>query len=79
MRAPLAPNTSLSIKDAAELTGFSRNTIIRIFEKEPGVLTLNRPEKMHKRGYRTIRIPRAVFERVVERLSVQESYRSTRR
>jgi hypothetical protein len=29
------------------------------------------PESMHKRRYRSIRIPRAVYERVVNRLSVK--------
>jgi hypothetical protein len=54
----------------AALTGFSRQTVTRIFEKEKGVLILEHLEKMHKRGYRSIRIPRAVYERVVRRLSV---------
>jgi hypothetical protein len=31
---------------------------MRLFEDEEGVLVLNRPEKMHKRRYRSIRIPR---------------------
>lgn len=35
-----------------------------MLEREPGVLVLNRPERMHKRPYRTIKIPRAVYERV---------------
>ncbi len=34
-------------------------------------IVLNRPEKMHKRRYRSIRIPRAVYERVVRRLSIR--------
>jgi hypothetical protein len=61
--------STLSVNDAAELSGFSRNTIIRMFSSEKDVLVLNRPEKMHKRRYRTIRIPRHVYERVINRLS----------
>jgi AraC-like DNA-binding protein len=61
---------ALTVAEVAALTGFSRQTVTRIFEKEKGVLILEHLEKMHKRGYRSIRIPRAVYERVVRRLSV---------
>jgi transcriptional regulator GlxA family with amidase domain len=49
-----------TLDDVAALTGFSRRTITRMFESERGVLVLARPESMHKRRYRSIRIPRAV-------------------
>ena len=52
------------------LTGFSRQTVTRMFEREKGVLVLARPESLHKRSYRSIRIPRAVYERVVRKLAV---------
>jgi hypothetical protein len=56
----------LSIDDAMRLTGRSRRTLLRWFENEPGVvLLLGNPETMHKRRYRTFRIPRAVFHRVI--------------
>jgi len=56
----------LTVNDAARLTGKSRRTILRWFEREPGVLlVLDSPEECHKRRYRTFRIPRAVFERVI--------------
>ena len=54
----------LSVQDVVTLTGWSARTVIRRFEHEPGVLILSRPEQVHKRRYRTFRIPRAVFERV---------------
>ena len=60
-----------TVHEIAELTGLSRNTVIRLFENERGVIILARPEKMHKRGYRTIRIPHAVYERVIGRLTVR--------
>jgi predicted DNA-binding transcriptional regulator AlpA len=60
-----------TVAEVATLTGLSRQTIIRLFEKERGVLILKRPETMHKRSYRTIRIPRTVYERVIARLAVR--------
>jgi hypothetical protein len=60
-----------SVDDVAVLTGFSRSTVTRMFEKERGVLILGRPESLRKRCYRSIRIPHAVYKRVVERLSVK--------
>jgi hypothetical protein len=57
--------------EVSKMMSFSQRTIIRMFEKEPGVLIVARPEAMHKRRYRSIRIPRAVYERVVRRLDVR--------
>ncbi len=61
--------TPYSVAEVARLTGFSRQTVTRLFENEPGTLVLERPEKMHKGSYRTIKIPRQVYERVVRRLT----------
>jgi predicted DNA-binding transcriptional regulator AlpA len=55
---------TLTVAEVALLLGYSRWTIIRLFENEPGVLIRRHPEKMHKRGRRAIRIPRAVYLRV---------------
>ena len=60
-----------TLDEVAALMGFSRATVTRLFERERGVLVLGRPEAMHKRRYRSIRIPRAVYERVVYRLTVR--------
>jgi DNA-binding LacI/PurR family transcriptional regulator len=38
----------LTVADVAALTGLSRSTVTRMFEHEPGVLILARPETMHK-------------------------------
>lgn len=65
-----ATKATLTVNEAAALSGFSRNTIIRMFSNERGVLILSRPEKMHKRRYRTMRIPRQVYERVINRFTV---------
>ena len=60
-----------TVDEVAALTGFSRGTITRLFEHERGVLILGRPELLHKRRYRSIRIPKAVYERVVHQLTVR--------
>jgi hypothetical protein len=55
----------------AALWGLSEKAVIRLFEGEPGVLNLDRPESRYKRGYRTFRIPASVAERVHRRLEVK--------
>jgi predicted DNA-binding transcriptional regulator AlpA len=62
---------ALTVAEVATLTGWSRQTVTRLFEKEPGVLMLRSPESLHKRSYRSIRIPRQVYERVIWALSVK--------
>jgi predicted DNA-binding transcriptional regulator AlpA len=60
-----------SVAEVAALIGLSRSTVTRMFEREPGVIILARPESMHKGPYRSIRIPRAVYERVIGCLTVK--------
>lgn len=60
----------LTVAEVSELTGLSGQTITRMFEREKGVLVLGRPASLHKRSYRSIRIPRAVYERVLRRISL---------
>ena len=54
-------------KDLAKLWGFSVYTIRKWFETEPGVLIEDRPERMDKRRYRSMRIPESVAGRVYDR------------
>lgn len=54
------------LDEIARLTGFSRRTVARMFENQPGVIVLERPVKMNKRRYRNVRVPRAVYERVLK-------------
>lgn len=42
----------------------SADTIRAMFRDEPDVLIIDRPEKMHKRGYMTLRIPASTAARV---------------
>lgn len=53
------------------MMGLSRSAVTRLFKHEPGVIILKCPERMHKRSYRSIRIPRSAFDRVINRLVVK--------
>ena len=63
----------LTVKEVAELMGFSTSTIVRLFQNEPGVIVKVSPSidtrKQFKRRYRSFRIPRHVYERVLARLT----------
>jgi len=61
---------TFTVAEASALLGCSRWTTIRLFENEPGVLILLRPETLHKRRRRKITIPRHVFLRVKARMEV---------
>ncbi len=63
--------TPLTVDQVVARLGLSRRTVIRIFENEPGVLVLARPETRNKRRYRILRVPLRVFERVVKKLEVR--------
>jgi predicted ArsR family transcriptional regulator len=58
-----------TLKEAAQMLGLSVQTVTRLFEKERGIIVLERKAAGRTRkSYRTIRIPRPVFERVCTRL-----------
>jgi AraC-like DNA-binding protein len=67
----MAEGRVYTVAEVAALMGLSRQTVTRLFERERGVIILERPQSMHKRPYRSIRIPRAVFERVISRLTLK--------
>jgi hypothetical protein len=50
--------------ELAKLWGFAADKIREWFKDEPGVLVEDKPEKLHKRGYKSLRIPASVAERV---------------
>lgn len=62
--------TPYSVSEVAALTGFSEATVTKMFEHERGVLIYELPSKRTRKSYRTIRIPRHVYERVIRRWSV---------
>lgn len=63
----------------AALWGFSGRFIRELFQDEPGVQKIVRAERMHKRGYNTIRIPESVMIRVGLNLQNRAPASTTRR
>ena len=63
--------TPYTVKEVAELTGFSPQTVTKMFENEPGVIIYEEKRPRKRASYRTIRIPRHVYRRVLARLTVQ--------
>jgi hypothetical protein len=51
----------------AKLWGFHPDKVREWFQNEPGVLIEDHPEKLHKRGYKSMRIPASVAARVYDR------------
>ena len=61
-----------TIQEVCKLTGLSPRIITKLFEREPGVIVYEQPNHQRKRrGYRSLRIPRRVYERVMRRHTVQ--------
>jgi hypothetical protein len=58
-----------SVNQVAKQWGFSDDTIRKLFQNEPGVIGIEDPGTENKRGYRTLRIPESVIERVHRRMS----------
>lgn len=59
-----------SVEEVAALMGLSGWTVRQLFLKEKGVILIDRPATGSKRRYRSLRIPRAVYERVARRYQV---------
>jgi hypothetical protein len=62
--------TPYSVREVSKLLGISPQLVAERFATERGVIIIER-EKHGKRGYRTLRIPRHVFRRVVEKWTVR--------
>jgi len=56
-------------EELGSLWSLSSDLVRRLFEREPGVLMIERPRLTGKRRYRTLRIPESVAARVHRRLS----------
>ena len=59
-------NEYLTVSEAAEILRVSPDTIGRRFENVPGVLNLGYPEKMRKRRYRLLRIPKSALHEFIQ-------------
>jgi hypothetical protein len=53
-----------TVSEVATLWQLSEDSIRRIFRDKPGVLKLNSPETLKKRGYCVLRIPETVLQKV---------------
>ena len=58
-----------SPEQLAKMWSLSADTIRRMFEREPGVLVFENPDKCSSRRRRTLRIPESVASRVHAKLS----------
>lgn len=64
----LASEKHYSIIEISKLWALSQKTVRKIFENEPGVILWGSEETRHKRGYRTLRVPETVLQRVHRKL-----------
>ncbi len=64
----LANEKHYSVGEVAKLWALGEKTVRRMFESELGVIQWGREEASHKRGYRTLRIPESVLQRVHRKL-----------
>jgi hypothetical protein len=64
----LSKEKHYSIPEVALMWGFSRKTVRRLFENEPGIVEIGHEESRSKRSYKTRRIPESVLQRVHRRL-----------
>jgi hypothetical protein len=64
--------------ELGKLWGLSARFIRDLFRAEKGVLLIDRPEQMHKRGYSTIRIPASVAARVYSDFQAHATVRSAK-
>ena len=63
--------TPYTVAEVSALTGLSARVVTKLFENERGTLIYAFPNPRRKRAsYRTICIPRHVYERVMRRLTV---------
>jgi hypothetical protein len=61
----------LTIAEVAARLKISTDTATRLFEDESGVLDLGSHEALHKRRYRTLRIPTSVLNRMLQKRRIK--------
>jgi hypothetical protein len=76
MKAPpqdeLLVEQALTVKEISENWKISKDSVRRIFSSEPGVLRIGHDTRLvgrkYQRSYFTLRIPRSVYLRVLDRM-----------
>ena len=71
----LANEKHYSVIEISKLWALSERTVRRIFENEPGVIVWGHEETIRRRGYRTLRVPETVLQRVHRKLRNLKTYR----
>ena len=62
----------LTVPEIARILSVDRHTVCRLFADEPGVVVIgNRETRRGQRKYRMLRVPTAVLNRVVARMTVR--------
>jgi hypothetical protein len=59
-----------TVSEVAKMLKVSPDKVSRLFAKEPGVIDLGAPERLHKRRYRVLRIPAAALNRFLNKKQV---------
>jgi hypothetical protein len=63
-----APAIELAREKHYSVIEIAKKTVRKIFEREPGVIHWSTEERLHKRGYQTLRVPETVLHRVHRKL-----------
>jgi len=58
-----------TVAEIAKTLKVSADHARRLFDQEEGVIVFSAPPKKYKRGYRTLRIPQRVLDRVLLRMT----------
>jgi hypothetical protein len=58
------------VEEVAKLWNINRDTVRKLFRKEPGVLKIGHAEGRYRRSYFVMRIPESVLQRVYRKLRV---------
>lgn len=57
-----------TVNEVARMWSLSRRTILRLFDKEAGVVVIGHTGNERRQPYRTMRIPESVMQRIYNRM-----------
>lgn len=63
--------TPYTVAEVAKLMRLSIQSVIRTFERERGVIIFEMKRPRKRASYRTLRIPRHVYRRVMDKMTVK--------